>query len=239
MSINSIQCHHLTRCPYCSSNTGIVYVIEFYIKRPFLSLKYGSEPDCSREGISDLLRPGESKGPSTESLDRDEDGRREFTHGQRCPQAGMVRAKAHVIHQEASRWDWLAPASRTSFRNHLIRHGMYGAGKWRRPAQQRARCIAEVFKIAVISCLARARQKASCSKAAAWSSSRGSSDSVMRELRRPWVIPGDFRRIQQPTAAKFAPSIDSDILAKRCKAFQQRAPLWAQHIIENHDTQPD
>jgi len=101
--------------------------------------------------------------------------------------------KRMFVQQEASRWDWLAPASRTLFRNHLIRHGMYGAGKWRRPAQQRARCIAEVFNIAVISCSARARQKASCSKVAAWSSSRGSSDSVMRELRRPWAISVAFR----------------------------------------------
>jgi hypothetical protein len=126
----------------------------------------------------------------------------------------MARAKAHVIQQEASRSDWLAPASRTSFRNHLIRHGMDGAGKWR------ARCMAEVFNIAVISCSARARQKASCSKVAAWSSPRGSSDSIMRELRQPWVILGNFRRIQQPTAAKFAPSIVSDILAKRRKALR-------------------
>lgn len=69
MSINSIQCH-LTRCPYCPSNMGIVYVMEFYIKRPFLSLKYGSEPDCLHEGLSDLQRfakPRESKGPSAES----------------------------------------------------------------------------------------------------------------------------------------------------------------------------
>jgi hypothetical protein len=33
---------------------GVVYVMEFYIKRPFLSLKYGSEPDCLHEGLSDL-----------------------------------------------------------------------------------------------------------------------------------------------------------------------------------------
>jgi hypothetical protein len=114
------------------------------------------------------------------------------------------------IQQEASRWDWLAPASRTSFRNHLIRHGMYGAGKWRRPAQQRARCIAEVFNIAVISCSARARQKASCSKVAAWSSSRGSSDGVMRELRQPWAILGDFRRIQVSSGAfRIGPAANS------------------------------